>query len=552
MRPLLAFALFVCLGCTVPGDAATLPVSAGGDLQAALRAAQPGDTVVLDAGAIFPGHFTLPAKPAGPVITVRTSATLPARRITPDDAALLPTLAPTGVEPVIACAGSQNWTFDGIRLASNPLGYYDLVGIDGCDAITFDRILLVAGPNGQKRGIRANGTHITLTRSHLANVWAPGQDSQAFCAWNGAGPFTLIDNYLEAAGENVMFGGAASASAADIPADILVERNTFTKPLAWKDPAHPASVKNLFELKAAKRVIVRDNLFEHNWTKSQNGYAILFTVRNDDGANDTGNASLGAPWTVVEDVLFERNILRDVENGFNLLGYDSYGASGRTTRITIRHNVVRTAGTFIQAGGEVGTVTVDHNTVENGYRFLYLYYGGVWPVGGPSRAAAFAIEDLTVTNTLGYHNDYGVMGEGASIGTPSLTALTTASRWTHNALAGVYGYPYPDVTWRPTVEQHRAEFTPELALTATSTYRNSGTDGSNLGATVAPVGTPPTPDPCVVDPLVLTVSKWPTQNTGSRTLTYNTGGKRLTAITFTWRNTVTATDDRGCTATRTR
>ncbi len=106
-------------------------------------------------------------------------------------------------------------------------------------------------------------------------------------------------------------------------------------------------VKNLFELKSARRVTVRNNVFEHNWTDAQNGYAILFTVRNDEG---------GSPWSVVEDVLFERNIVRDVENGINVLGYDSYQPSGRTTRVTIRHNLIVTAGTFLQAGGEVGTL----------------------------------------------------------------------------------------------------------------------------------------------------------------------------------------------------
>src|SRR5687768_11729114 len=75
-------------------SAATVrPVAAGGNLQAALDAAQPGDEVVLEAGATFTGNFKLPKKPTGPVITVRTSATLPARRVTPADAALMPKIA---------------------------------------------------------------------------------------------------------------------------------------------------------------------------------------------------------------------------------------------------------------------------------------------------------------------------------------------------------------------------------------------------------------------------------------------------------------------------
>jgi hypothetical protein len=43
----------------------TVAVNAGGSLQAALNDAQPGDTIVLQAGATFRGPFTLPVGRAG-------------------------------------------------------------------------------------------------------------------------------------------------------------------------------------------------------------------------------------------------------------------------------------------------------------------------------------------------------------------------------------------------------------------------------------------------------------------------------------------------------
>ncbi len=49
----------------------------GGDLQAAINAAQPGDTILLQAGATFTGNFTLPAKSGTEYITIRTNITDP-------------------------------------------------------------------------------------------------------------------------------------------------------------------------------------------------------------------------------------------------------------------------------------------------------------------------------------------------------------------------------------------------------------------------------------------------------------------------------------------
>ena len=73
-------------------------------------------------------------------------------------------------------------------------------------------------------------------------------------------------------------------------------------------------MKNIFELKNARRVRVEYNLFENNWQAAQPGYAILFTPRNQDG---------GCPWCVVETVQFSHNIIRNVTAGVNILGYDT-------------------------------------------------------------------------------------------------------------------------------------------------------------------------------------------------------------------------------------
>ena len=489
LRPRTSWLPLFVLCSAVPSTAAasTLYVNKGGDLQAALNAAQPGDEVVVEAGGRFIGQFVLPAKPAGPVITVRSSAALPERRLTPADAALLPTLVSDTVEPALRGTATANWRLDGLRFESTRDGHYNIVALQDAVNITMDRLLIIGGSMGQRRAIMGNGRAITLTRSHIANIWRNGEESQAFCAWDGGGPYTVRDNYLEAASQGVMFGGANSASPANVPADILVEDNHITKPLAWK--GLPRVVKNLFELKSAKRAVIRDNLMENNWSDGQNGYGVLFTVRNDEG---------GSPWSVVEDVLFERNIVRNSENGINILGHDSYQASGRTTRVTIRHNLILTSGTFLQVGAEVGVLTVDHNTIRQGHTFVNAYGGDIWLAGTAApRPAQYAVETLVMTNNIANHNDYGFIGDGAGIGLGAITTFVRALTWTHNVLAGEkgWGYAYPVITWQPSLAEHLAQFSSDGTLTSTSTYRGAATDATDLGWNDAVSATTPPTEP---------------------------------------------------------
>ncbi len=76
------------------------------------------------------------------------------------------------------------------------------------------------------------------------------------------------------------------------------------KPLAW----HGAGfvVKNLLELKNAQRVVIDANIMENCWLDGQQGYAVLFTTRGEDGA---------MPWATVSDVQFTNNIVRHVGEG---------------------------------------------------------------------------------------------------------------------------------------------------------------------------------------------------------------------------------------------
>ena len=100
--------------CSGPvASAATTLVPAGGDLQAALINARPGDTIALEPGATYVGNFTLPDKNGTGWITIRPSGSdvVPeGTRITPALAAGLPKLRSPNNQPVVLTArGAHHW-----------------------------------------------------------------------------------------------------------------------------------------------------------------------------------------------------------------------------------------------------------------------------------------------------------------------------------------------------------------------------------------------------------------------------------------------------------
>ena len=206
--------------------------------------------------------------------------------------------------------GASNWRLDGLKFESNSGGEDTIIVLQDASNITMDRLLIGAGEEGQKRAITGNGKQITLTRSYIANCWRTGQDSQAFAASDGSGPYRSATTPRGGERERPL-RGSRQRSRRTIPRRYSRRGQLPPKQVSWK--GSPRSLKNLFELKAARRAIIRNNLFERNWTDGQSGTAILFTVRNQDGRS---------PWSVMKDILFERNIVRDTEGVFAISGYD--------------------------------------------------------------------------------------------------------------------------------------------------------------------------------------------------------------------------------------
>jgi glycosyltransferase involved in cell wall biosynthesis len=467
----------------------TIHVAAGGELQKALDAASPGDLITLEPRAVYRGPFHLPAKDSSGWIVVSTAAAksgLPAegQRIDPSHIASLPKLIAASGAVIGADRGAHHYRFVGLEIApADGVFLHALVELGRNETepgalphhIVFDRCYLHGDPKrGARRGIAMNSRESAVIDSYLSDFKETGADSQAVAGWNGTGPFKIANNYLEAAGENVMFGGADPAIPDLVPADIEIRRNQFAKPLRWKAGQEGFegtdwSIKNLFELKNARRVLVEGNLFEYNWPQAQNGFAILFTVRNQDGR---------APWSTVEDVLFANNVVRHVAAGINVLGRDDNHPSQRVQRVEIRNNL------FLDVGGSWGTgrllqlldgtsdVIVDHNTA--------LQTGDVLFGGDGEAHTGFVLE-----NNIALHNGRGITGSGTRTGMPALARYFPAAVVRGNVMVGGSASEYPADNFFPRALDDvgfASRQDGRFGLTILSRYARAGSDGRDPGA----------------------------------------------------------------------
>ncbi|TLZ54034.1 MAG: hypothetical protein E6K17_08725 [Methanobacteriota archaeon] len=478
-----------------PRSTGVIDVGSGGNLQAAIDQAQPGDTIRLGAGVTYTGTFTLPAKATGNPILIRTNAAdsdLPpaGTRIQPVHFPLLARVVSNSGSVFTAAPGAHDFRFLGLEIApATGTFLYNVITLgDGTETsvaqqphdIAFERCYIHGDPvAGSRRGIALNGRSISVLDSRLSDFKEVGADSQALAGWSGAGPFTIVNNYLEGAAENLMFGGADPNLAGLVPADIVVRHNHFFKPLSWKtdDPSYAGthwSVKNLFELKNARRVLVEGNVFEQNWADAQSGFSILFTVRNQDGT---------APWSQVDHVVFQDNILRHGGAGFNILGYDNNFPSQQTGNVTIRNNLLYDVadtwggnGAFLQLLDATSDIKVDHNTV--------LHSGNVITADGRPHTG------FVFTNNIAPHNLYGVIGTNYGPGNSSLDVYFPVREFRRNLIPGASIAAYPADNFYP-AGIGDIGFTDlsggNYRLSDTSPYKNAGTDGKDVGADIPSV-----------------------------------------------------------------
>ena len=339
--------------------------------KSALTSANPGDIIVLDAGVTYQGNFTLPKKnnPNHLWIYIVGSAlsNLPTQgtRVNPaTDSANMPKIVTTNSTAALTLSsGADFYRLVGLevysasnygcnRTAKPPQNCYSYqllnatwsTGQTLADSITVDRSYFHGSPTEDiTRAIAGNISNLAVVDSYISDIHAYDVDSQAIGLWYSPGPIKIVNNYLEATGENVMFGGAGGVSNPYVASDIEIRDNYFYKDPVWEavgvtiPPNNPWIVKNHLEFKSARRVIVDSNMFENVWVSGQVGYSVLLTVRT----SESGNIA------VVDDITISNNIFKNVVAGFQTGAHDSECPttpgctnSGEVRRIDIYNNLI--------------------------------------------------------------------------------------------------------------------------------------------------------------------------------------------------------------------
>jgi hypothetical protein len=476
----------------------TIAVRAGGDFQAALNRAKPGDTITLQAGATFTGNFILPNKGnSNQWIVIRSSESdslpPPGTRIKPSDSRLMPKIVTATTSPAIRTEPAANhYRFIGVEITTTHarrdeqlwtliwLAHRNQTASQIPSDIIIDRCYVHGTPTGNvNNGVRLDGARMAVIDSYFSDFHEDVREAAAIAGTNGPGPFKIVNNYIEAAGENLCFGGNDPTIPNLVSSDIEIRGNHFRKPLSWKpgDPSYAGihwTVKNLFELKNAQRVLIEDNIFENNWEDEQFGFAILFTVRNQNG---------GSPWAVVQDITFRRNIVRHSANGVVILGADHNHPSQQTKRILIQDNLFEDIdhkkwgrtdfGWLYEIHDGAADIIIDHNT---GFQSGAVIHANNQPTTG-----------LVYTNNITPHNTEGIIG-GTGHGHPTLTKHFPGAVVARNVMAGGNAASYPSNNFFPPALQNVGFVdlsAGDYRLSPSSPFKNAGTDGRDLGADIA-------------------------------------------------------------------
>jgi len=426
--------------------------------------------------------------------------------------------------------GANFYRFIGLEMTRpvgtrGPARLMSLLGT--ADHIIVDRSWLHGQPQDETYDgfVTSGGTYIAVIDSYfndfkcISNTGAC-TDAHAIAGGFGDtqdGPFLIQNNFLEASGEGVMFGGAEATTT---PTDITIQQNHFWKPWQWMPGnskyigapnGNPFIVKNHLELKNAQRVLIQGNLMENNWGGfTQHGAAVLFMPVNQYQHKTGLNV---CPICKVTDVTFRYSQISHAAEGIDFATELAPEYTGQPAALGTRFSVHDVVIDDINATQYVGSGTgfmVSNSWPKNPINTITINHVTAFP--DPTRhilAVGNHLDDAEMSGFV-FTNNLVVAGTRpvwdafggphgptcAHTDVPITILQTCFTTWTFSTNALIASpSAFPPSVWPANnffpASAADAQFVNfnngnggNYQLLATSPYVNMGTDGKNLGADI--------------------------------------------------------------------
>lgn len=437
MKILLTILLF-CVTCM----AGTITVPAGGDFQAALNAAQFGDTIIIADWATYsaPYGFLVPFKGAGSgtdadYITLRPATLPPIGRLSPS-AGMPKIISTAGTSALKTATGTHHWKIIGIDLSTDGSPYapdvFDIgPNVDGATraqvlsmkGFIVDRCFIhpaeISASNlfpstlnrSSGRGIGIEAVDVWVINSYIAGfagkypngMGSDGQNIDSYGVYSvvGPGPLHLLNNYIEAQFNNIFIGGGDP----DTPNKATISNPTMTS-------ATFSNVANLAvgDLVAMKSTGSTPHPWETGRVTAISGSTVSYTLMKGQYASalivpDNGGE---ARWKgdLPHDIEIRGNTLNkpDVWNSFSnpkawieikiadrviMDGNDCYSGVGTTQAFTIRNQ-----------SGSAPWSTIKNLTFTNNRMRGYKWGFGIQ--ASDNEQPSGVVRDWTISNNLLY------------------------------------------------------------------------------------------------------------------------------------------------------
>jgi hypothetical protein len=429
-------------------------VKSCGEWQRAMDAARSGEAIDVAPGLACAQTLVLkPKDNCEQRIAIRTAGReyTPGQRLRPSQVERAPLArieAPKDLsQAIVAAPGANCWWLESLEITAAPnvnnINYLVILGtreVTPMDSTISDIHIVGSWIHGRPelpltRCVALNHQVGIIEDNWIDDCHAKGADSQAILAYNGGGPYRIVNNHLGGAGECILFGGADPNRVGLVPSDIEIRGNYCYTPPSWLGKW---TIKNLFELKAVRRIWVEGNVFDGCMVDGQIGLAWVIKSANQSGR---------CPQCSTSDVTMVDNLVRNTVGFLSLSGPTSKNPLDSTTRrITLTRNLL---------AEQVGTPP--YNPRRPGQHVVVSIVGPVQDVeitnsriadyaANPNEAIRFAgppTRRIRLENLVLKKGTYGVFGNGEGKSTWERFADESQSVWKNVTVLGANVSRYP-------------------------------------------------------------------------------------------------------------